>query len=352
MKRVAFIVKYFPASERISGLTSLASLLFGRLHLKLDLHVFSQCSQEHAQQWSKKSEYMVHAVNGNYWLCVGRAVKNIDPACIVIMSGIHVARLIYPTYRPLIAILGDNAPIYFYQGVNMDVPPGRMGCLLLTRLNHIICTSPRLMSIFSSRFSDHCTYLSPGIDLDSIRSTPSAARGTKFRVGYFNHFNKVKGCDIALEAFASNPLEDTEYIVAGVGPMEEELRSRFNRHDSIKFLGYLPDPISEIKACDIVVFPFRKAVGVLGICQTALECLAAGVPVISSDNDAITPAVRHEKEGLIFNKSEQLGECIRRIHDDPALQARLASKASQRAEQYRIETIADKFYALLQKDTL
>lgn len=166
-------------------------------------------------------------------------------------------------------------------------------------------------------------------------------------MGYFNHLNKIKGCDIALAAFVEQTFNDTEFVIAGTGPMEDKMRSLYSRQEKIKFLGYLPDPIPEMKACDAMILPFRTAVSVLGISQTALECLAAGIAVIGSDNDAITTAVRNEKEGLIFQFSNQLVACIRRFHNDLDLRSRLSRNAARRAEEFRIESTADSLYSCL-----
>lgn len=347
MQRVAVIIKYFPPSERISGLTSLASLLFDRFATKLDLHVLSQCSQAQAKQWSEKCDYTLHPVNGMFWFQVGDAVKKIDPQGIVLLSGIHKASLIYPVLRPLVATLGDRTKTLFYQCVNLDHRPGRMARRILERFDRIICSSPRLMSLLSEQFIGSCTYVPPGVDLDRIRGTQTAAKGGPLRMGYFNHLNKIKGCDIALAAFVEQTFNDTEFVIAGTGPMEDKMRSLYSRQEKIKFLGYLPDPIPEMKACDAMILPFRTAVSVLGISQTALECLAAGIAVIGSDNDAITTAVRNEKEGLIFQFSNQLVACIRRFHNDLDLRSRLSRNAARRAEEFRIESTADSLYSCL-----
>jgi glycosyltransferase involved in cell wall biosynthesis len=346
-ERLAVIVKWFPFSRRLSGLTTMAALLLERLAKAFDAHVLCECSPGRAAEWAAQAAYAMHPVPRRFWLRVGREAAKIQPGRVLVISGISRSALLYAALRPLLWQLGGRAPVLLYQGVNLDAPPGRMGRRLLKRLDAIVCAGPAATALLSQAAPGRCTCLPPGVDLAGIRSAPAAAKARPLRVGYFNHFKLAKGVDIALEAFAAMPFDDTEYVAAGTGPLEARMQARYAGHPNIRLLGHLPEPIGQIKACDFVVLPFRTAVSVLGISQTVLECLAAGVPVVGSRNDAITAAVRHEQEGLLFDTPAELRQCIRRLHDDAALRRRLAANAAKRAENYPINRVAETLTDLL-----
>jgi glycosyltransferase involved in cell wall biosynthesis len=351
MERVAFIIKYFPkSSKRISGLTSFACLLFEKLALKLEVHVFSECSEKYAHEWSENHAYTLHPVKGPFWLRVGYEVASSAPHCVIILSGLHKARFIFPVFCTLLHSIQDIPNKFFYQCVNLDGPPGWLACRLLARFDRLIGTNYTIRSHLSRALPEHCTYLPPGIDLGGISNAPVTSKSAPIRIGYFNHLNKTKGCDIAIDAFLSSPFNDTEFVIAGTGDMADILNTKYDGNDGIKFLGYLPDPIPDMKACDMILLPFRTHVSVLGISQTALECLACGVPVIASDNESITTLIRDEQEGLIYNHPEQLGEKILRLHDDVELRKRLSQNAIRHAEEFKIETVSDKLYQMICQD--
>ena len=336
--RLAIIVKYLlPDERRISGVASFASILLDRLACDLDLHVFTQCTEEQAGAWSRDHTYATHAVGGNFWLRVGGEVARNGADCSLTISGLHKSRLFYPMFRPLAARLPGRK--IFYQAVCMDRPLGALGRRVLRKFSAVAATTQNIAYAFGA-LAQPCAIVPPGIDVDRIRALKPAQKGRPFRVGYFNHLNKVKGCDIALNAFAAMPFDDTEYVIAGTGEMEREIRAKSDGRGGIRFLGYLCHPMAELKACDAVVLPFRTSVSVLGVSQAAIACLAAGVPVIGADTESITSAVRHEQEGLIFKRPDGLAPCIARLHDEPALREQLARNAALRVEDFRVDESA------------
>ena len=342
MFRIGILIKFFPPSIRISGLTSFAALLTGVLAKSIDIEVFACCDSSVARDWSLRHEFRIHAVRNPYWINVIWKTDGIDFNAILILSGIHQSRLLAPAFLPLLAALYGKRRLIFYQGVNLDRPPGIIGRWLLEKFDVLVCNS----LLLTSQLPRNSIYVPPGIDLENIQVSQALPKGKRFRIGYFNHFNKTKGFDVALQAFAASAREDTEFLVAGSGEMDGYMRSRYDGRYGIRFLGYLADPIPHIKACDAMVLPFRTATSILGVSQTVLECLAAGVPVIGSRSEAITAAVDHEEEGLIFDNAAELVRCLDRIRDEPGLQEKLSLNALRKADEFNITAVASKIEAL------
>jgi len=285
-----------------------------------------------------------------FWPIVGAYVRAVGADRVILVPGVHKAAFLYPVFRPVLAELRTSTPVYFYQGTVLDQPPGRLGYRLLRQFDGVFCAYQRLVQLLDKQINGRCYYLPPGINVDEIRATPKVDKGAKIRIGYFNHFNHVKGFDLALKAFHALPYNDTEYILAWKGPLEKFVKDRYCHNQRTYIKGMLRNPIMEMKACDFVLLPFRQSVSVLGISQTALECLAAGVPVIGSNVEVITAAIRHEKEGLIFHHPEEIVDCIRKLHDDEFLRFKFSVNSAKRAESFRLEQVVEKMDKIIHKD--
>jgi glycosyltransferase involved in cell wall biosynthesis len=336
------VVRHFPHSERrVSGLAAFAADLLARLAPGRDLHVVCGGPRERALRLARRHGYHAHPAPWPFWLRAPGVARSLRPRAVLVLSGLHKARFLYPVFRPLASLDGPRK--LFYQCVAMDHAPGRLGQRMLTRFDDLLSADP-------APDLPACRHLPPGVDLDRIRAARPAPRTAPFRVGFFNHLNRLKGCDVAVQAFAELGLPDAELVVAGTGEMADELRALWHGRGGIRFVGYLEDPLPELRACDALVLPFRGAVSVLGVSQAVLAALAAGVPVVGSDVPAITGAVRHEREGLIAASPDEVGPCIRRLHDDPELRRALAASAARRSEAFSIEHTAERLAALLDED--
>ncbi|RME23207.1 MAG: glycosyltransferase family 1 protein, partial [Candidatus Zixiibacteriota bacterium] len=75
--------------------------------------------------------------------------------------------------------------------------------------------------------------------------------------------------------------------------------------------------------------------------MVTIEAMAAGLPVVGSNDGGTMEIIRHEQNGLLFTPldAEELSRCLKRLHDEPAFASRLARQARQDAvEQYSHET--------------
>ena len=348
MKKLAVVIKHYPPGDRISGVTSMAENIFKNIALYTDLHIFSECSETQADEWNKKFNYKIHPViSHEYWLAVGKKVNLINPDSVLIISGIHKSKLICPCFFKLISLLNPNSHTLFLQSVSLDKLPGYFGRKLLNKANNILCTNESLTSKLSSNLSKDVVYIPPAIDLNYIQSVKPAIKSKPMRVGFINHINYIKGADIALKAFSQMQLPDVEYIIAGSGEYENQLRQKYSNIENIRFLGYLPDPLPDLKACDIMVLPFRTSVSVLGISQTILECIAAGVPVIGSDTVAINSVLKDGVHGLIASDLKQIKLAIKNLYDDTKLRKLMINNCHELAKQFDNMNVSKKLLALI-----
>lgn len=345
--RLAVIVKYFPPGDRISGLTSFIDLLLTKLAKKWEIHLICQSEEKQVNEWAKNTGIKSHALSHSFWLAAPWVVRKIQPDIVLVVSGVHKVGLVYPIFSYVKNIIGHRIFSVFLQGVNLDAPPGYFASRLLQRFDKIICTSPKLASDLSKLGSETVEYVPPGVDLEHISSVNAASKRKPIRIGFINHMSYVKGCDRALKAFSRLPSNEVEYFVAGQGELDKQMRQKYQHETSINFKGYLSNSLSEIKSCDIMVLPFRSSVTVLGLSQTVLECMAAGVPVIGTNHDTITAIVRDGREGMIVENDDELVQAIQRLSTDSAYRDELSSNARQRARDFDMIQIANTYNEIL-----
>jgi glycosyltransferase involved in cell wall biosynthesis len=173
---------------------------------------------------------------------------------------------------------------------------------------------------------------------DAFWSAPaSPRRHASFQVMFAGRLAREKGVAVLLRAWRASGLSApvAALVLVGGGPF---------RARAVATGAVLPGEISPVElrnfyaGSDVVVLPsvptrdFREPWGLV-----VNEAFDQGVPVIASDavGAAAGGLVRHEETGLIVpaGDSEALAGALRRLHDDPALRARLgaAARAAVRA---------------------
>lgn len=127
-----------------------------------------------------------------------------------------------------------------------------------------------------------------------------------FSVGeLINRKNHIK----AIEAFADANIENSYYIIAGIGELETELKGlikEMHLEDRIKLIGYRNDVKEIMKSFDVFLFPSYQE----GLPVALMESMACGMPSIVSNIRGNIDLIEDEKGGYLFNPNdkEQLKE--------------------------------------------
>ena len=143
-----------------------------------------------------------------------------------------------------------------------------------------------------------------------------------------------KGIDLLITS-APKVLQErpqTKFIVAGTGPMQNELKRQawdLGLGEKVLFPGFVDDLTrnSLYHLAEAAVFPSRyEPFGIV-----ALEAMAGGAPVVVSDVGGFRETVQHERNGLTFyaGNSNSLGDTILRILGDKTLAQGLKREASK-----------------------
>jgi glycosyltransferase involved in cell wall biosynthesis len=195
-----------------------------------------------------------------------------------------------------------------------------------------------------------------GIELEGRR--PDRAARAAARTGYGICDDDVavtiaarliegKGHDVLLDAVAvaAHRVPNLRLFVAGDGPLRAplETRARALPGGVVRFLGFVEDPRELIGASDLVAFPTLPNLGE-GFGLSALEAMAAGVPVVASDAGALPEVVIDGETGLVVRGGavEPLAEALAQLAGDAPERARLGAAGLARAkERFSLDSMVD-----------
>ena len=115
--------------------------------------------------------------------------------------------------------------------------------------------------------------------------------------------------------------------------------------DRCHFLGVRMDVSQILKSADFVV----QSSHIDGFCLAAVEGMASGKPVIVSDIPGLSQVV--SGAGVLFPHQDckTLSDKILRLDSDPAYYQRVANACYERAKQFDISVMADKYLDVYKK---
>ncbi len=139
-----------------------------------------------------------------------------------------------------------------------------------------------------------------------IPPTPPWKAKIKLKIITASRFVHEKGLDIFINAvnlLPSNDREKAEFLIAGEGELEEELK-KLNKEtgSNIKFLGRVKDMPALLRETHIFVFSSRS--GSEGFPAVITEAAAYNNLIISSDCGGIDSVLISDVDGLIFKADD------------------------------------------------
>lgn len=240
-------------------------------------------------------------------------------------------------------------------------PPGSAR----SRLLHRVLASADAVVLLASieleaygRFGDfrRLTVIPNAVDVEEFAAAgePAPVDERTLQLVYLGRLTHDKGVLETIEAMkllVDEGRRDLRFLVAGLGPYEQQLRDRVRELDLSEYVTFLgavfgEDKIALWRRADLLVFPTYF---VEGLPYTVLEALASGTPAITTRMGAIPDVVVDGVQGLLVPTRDPraVAEAVRRLADDPELRQRMARAAVERARQhYGVERLARDFDAL------
>lgn len=153
-----------------------------------------------------------------------------------------------------------------------------------------------------------------GVDVDRFHPRPKptevlarlpAEASRRFIAGYAGRFSEEKDPLLFVQlAEATADLDGLMFLMIGGGPMEAEVVDRINsvaKSDQIHFAGMRMEDTPDYLACfDVLILPSRLD----GRPNVVMECLALGIPVISTDVGALPEMVQDGVNGYICKSGD------------------------------------------------
>lgn len=182
----------------------------------------------------------------------------------------------------------------------------------------------------------HGIYVANGIDDRPIASDSESllARAhfgfptNRVVVGVLGRADGPKGVLDVLEAARRTSDLPIQWVVAGSGPLEDELSKA--ALPNFTFLGYRSDSERYLNAIDV----YLQASHSEGLSIALLEAMRACVPIIATPVGSTALAVRHLQEAMLVPVADVEGmiAAVRTLMENPELASRLGRSARSRFE--------------------
>lgn len=172
-----------------------------------------------------------------------------------------------------------------------------------------------------------------GIRLKEKQNSEKMKERNKFVIGHVGDISYSKGWDTTFNAYKDLEMEYQEKMVfnfAGklVDIDEQEIESLIKSNGlagKVKYLGKVKDAANTvIPTLDVLVLASISE----GMPMVILECMAQGVPVITTDVGGIGEVIKHGNNGFLVKKeSEEIKKYIKELYNNRELYNKMRDNA-------------------------
>lgn len=164
-----------------------------------------------------------------------------------------------------------------------------------------------------------------------------------FLLASVGELNGNKNHQVIIRAMAELNCGNMHYIIAGEGPLEEKLRELardLDVADRVHLLGFRKDVAELYKAADIFCFPSIRE----GLPVSAIEAMAAGLPLVAAENRGTRELIEDGKNGFLcaYDNVGQFVHNISLLQDNADIRVKMAAQNMQKAEMYNVPVIVDR----------
>ncbi|MBI3402935.1 MAG: glycosyltransferase [Acidobacteria bacterium] len=211
--------------------------------------------------------------------------------------------------------------------------------LLTSRADRVVVLSQAVKTHMVRREGaspDKIEVIYQGFDFDALSATDDDRRrvradlglGDAFVIGCVARFFRTKGHPYLLGAARelARDIPNLKVLLLGGGDREaiEAMVRGQGLADRVIFAGYRRDVPACMRAMDVVVHPSLTE----AFCQTVVEALAAGAPLVATNVAAAPEVVTDGVHGLLVPRADAhaIAAAVLRLYRDPALGRRMADE--------------------------
>lgn len=262
-------------------------------------------------------------------------------------------------------LLTAPPPLVRTRHISAPIPDNAASRWLYTRATaHIVTTGERLRETLirdNGYPAGMITSIPTGIDPRRFRpGDRQAARrelglepGLRY-IGIVATLRSWKGHHHLIEACRRIEGHDWRLLIIGDGPRREfleEMVTRLELGDRVRFLGQRQDPERWLPAFDLFCLPSYANEGVP---QAILQAMLAALPIVTTPVGSISEIVADEASALIVppEDSAALARALQRLLDAPEFGARLGEAARQTAlARYTRDSMLDAMQRIFERVT-
>lgn len=170
----------------------------------------------------------------------------------------------------------------------------------------------------------------------------------KLRVLFVGRLVYEKGIDILLDVIHNLTTFNIEFTIVGDGTYKDRILE-LNGYDNVEYKGFISDKkeLSKIfKSHHILLNPsirhnnWEELFGLVNI-----EAMAAGIVVIASNHIGPSEIISNNSDGFLVpeNSSDEIIKILKELYRDRALLKKISNNAIQRANDFSLANIADKW---------
>ena len=182
---------------------------------------------------------------------------------------------------------------------------------------------------------------------DALLRARYAPNGEKLLV-HVSNFRPVKRVDDVVHMFKKlRQRLPVRLLMIGDGPERQRIETMCRQDeicDHVEFIGKMTQPEDVVASCDLFVLPSEsESVGL-----AALEAMACGVPVVSSNTGGLPEVNKHGVSGLLNNVGDvdAMADNAFAILADEATHQRYRDGAFEEAKRFDVDAILPRYEAL------
>ncbi|WBY64488.1 glycosyltransferase family 4 protein [Thermocaproicibacter melissae] len=161
-----------------------------------------------------------------------------------------------------------------------------------------------------------------------------------FLIVSVGEINKNKNQHVIIEAISKISDFNPYYLICGEGPEKENLKAlskELGIEQQVIFLGFRNDIAEILKIADCFAFPSKRE----GLGIAALEAMASGLPIITSNASGILDYSENGKTGFICSPDDACGfaNAICKLAHDENLRQQMSSYNQSKVLKYDIKNV-------------
>lgn len=302
---------------------------------------------------AKYAYYPERLING-----VCELVKQGEYDCVVgstvscaVMVGLMKEKL------PRVRLVGwhhNSYEIYFQTPVHGFLIMRKLSAIALRRLDALITLTAHDAEKYRDRMKINAGYIYNPLSFSSEQKSALTDKVLLF-VGRLER--KQKGIDmlldIAEELFHHRGYGDWKLRIIGNGSGYKDTEEDIRRHgleDQVELLGEREEVIPFYREASVFVSTSRwEGFGL--VITEAMEC---GLPVVSFRTDGPSEIIRDGQDGILIDnyRKDQFADALERLMTDEELRRRMGTAATERAEEFNLAHILEKWESVLTGDTV